>query len=201
MATTTRATRRTGWRTVDIVVASMLGVAFAVVFSLWNALAYPAVSSAMASVPQLQSVYGGVWLIPGVVGALVIRKPGSALYTEFVAALLSTFLPGGATWGMSVIYYGFFEGLAPELVFLARRYRSFTLPTAMLAGAAAGLALGILDLVFYWSGWSTGWQVTYVVVAVVSAAVTAGLLGWLLVRWLAGTGVLTPFASGREQRV
>jgi energy-coupling factor transport system permease protein len=204
MTTTPTRTRRghpgaPSWRTVDIVVASVIAVAFGVVMWAWNVFAYPGVSAAFTAFPQLGSVYGGIWLLPGVVGALVIRKPGAAVYTELVAATVSAILPG-AQWGLSIIYYGLLEGLAPELVFLATRYRRFGPATAALAGAAAGAALWLLDISLYYPVWSAGWKLVYGAVAVPAAAVVAGLGGWLLVRALARTGVLAPFASGREQR-
>jgi energy-coupling factor transport system substrate-specific component len=140
----------------------------------------------------------GVWLLPGVLGALVIRKPGAAVFTELVAAIVSALL--GNQWGITVVYYGLLQGIAPELVLLATRYRRWGLPTALLAGAAAGLAAVVLDVVHYYTDWSASWIGVYALVVVASAAAVAGAGGWLLVRALARTGVLAPFASGREQR-
>ena len=197
MSTTAPARSSPTWRTVDIVVASVVAVAFGVVFWAWNTFAYPGVSALFTSVPQLGSLYGGVWLIPGVVGGLLIRKPGAAVYTELVAAIVSALL--GSQWGLSVVWYGLLEGLGPELVFLATGYRRFGIGVAAAAGAAAGLALGLLDTLYYYPTWSTGWKLTYVAVAVPTAAVVAGVLGWLLVRALARTGALAPFPAGRDQ--
>ena len=70
----------------------------------------------------------GVWLIAGVVGALVIRKPGAALFVETVAAIVSALL--GAQWGVITIVYGVVQGLAVELVFAAFLYRRWRLAVA-----------------------------------------------------------------------
>ena len=86
----------------------------------------------------------GVWLLPGVLGALIIRKPGAAIYTELVASIISAFL--GTAWGLQVVLYGLVEGAAPELVFAFLLYRSWKLPAALAAGAAAGVAAALLDL-------------------------------------------------------
>src|SRR3712207_3492450 len=107
------------WRTVDVVVAAVLAVAFGVVFWAWNLL-HAATSGAFTALPPLQGFMYGMWLLPGVLGALVIRKPGAAVFTELVAAIVSALL--GNQWGITVVYYGLLEGLAPELVFLATRY-------------------------------------------------------------------------------
>ena len=48
---------------------------------------------------------------------LVVRRPGAAVATAFLAAAVSWLL--GAWWGLSVLWYGVLQGLAPELVFAA----------------------------------------------------------------------------------
>ncbi len=184
------------WRTVDIVVASAIAVAFGVVFWAWGNL-WNTTQSAFTAFPPAQGFMYGVWLVPGVLGALVVRKRGAAIYTALVAATVSALL--GTAWGLSVIAYGLVQGAAPELVFAFALYRSWRLPTAVVAGAAAGASAALLDILFYYSEWSGGWQLTFAGLLTVSAAVIAGLGSWLLVRALARTGVLAPFGSGRDQ--
>ena len=184
------------WRTVDIVVASSIAVAFGVVFWAWGQL-WNTTGAAFAAFPPAQGFMYGVWLVPGVLGALVIRKPGAAIYTMVVASFVSALL--GTPWGLQVVVYGLVEGAAPELVFAFLAYTSWRLPTAVVAGAAAGAAAALLDLVLYYPKWSGAWQLTYTGLVAGSSAVIAGVGAWLLVRALAGTGVLAPFPSGREQ--
>jgi energy-coupling factor transport system substrate-specific component len=184
------------WRTVDIVVASSIAVAFGVVFWAWGQL-WNTTTAAFAGFPPAQGVMYGMWLLPGVLGALIIRKPGAAIYTMVVASLVSALL--GTPWGLQVVVYGLVEGAAPELVFAFLAYTSWRLPTAIAAGAVAGASAALLDIVFYYPDWSGTWQLTYTAVLMLSSAVIAGVGGWLLVRALAGTGVLAPFAAGREQ--
>ena len=193
---TTTTGPRGGLRTVDIVVAAVVAVAFGVVFWAW-ALLWAAVGPAFTAIPPLQGFMYGVWLVPGVLGALIVRKPGAAVLCALVAAIVSALI--GNQWGLTVVWYGLLQGLAPELVFAARRYRSWGLPTALVAGAAAGLAAVVLDLTLYYAEWSAGWMATYAALVTASAALVAGGGSWLLVRALAPTGVLSPFPSGREQ--
>jgi energy-coupling factor transport system permease protein len=183
------------WRTVDIVVASVVAVAGGVVFWAWDQL-WTTTSGAFSVFPPAHAVMYGVWLAPGVAGALIIRKPGAALYTELVASVVEALL--GSAWGLSVIAYGVAQGMAPELVFAAFAYRSWRLPVSVLAGAAAGAAAAILDLVYYYGAWRSDWKLTYVLVVMASSAVIAGGGALALVRALARTGVLQPFASGRR---
>jgi energy-coupling factor transport system substrate-specific component len=181
------------WRTVDAVVAAVLGVAFGVVFAGWNAL-WNALQPAFVGFPPAQGVMYGLWMLPGVLGMLVIRKPGAALFTELVASLVSMLFGG---WGLTILIWGFFEGLLPELVFAAFAYRRFATNIAALAGASAGLIAAILDTVYYYPQWAVGWKLVYGVLLVVSSAVIGGLGGVALVKSLRRTGVLSPFASGR----
>ena len=185
------------WRTVDIVVASAIAVVFGVVFWAWDNLW----SVLTVAVPAKALLYG-VWVMAGVVGALVVRKPGAALYTEFLAGLFSALV--AVSWsGSSIIVYGLLQGAAAELAFLLLRYRRWTLPTALLSGLLAGVMAAVLDLWIYryYPGFSPGWQVSYLVIVAASGLVIAGGLSWVLVRALAATGVLSPFPSGRQQRL
>jgi energy-coupling factor transport system permease protein len=188
----------TSWRTVDIVVASSIAAAFGVIFWAWGQL-WNAAQPAFTGFPPAQGFMYGVWLLPGVLGALIIRKPGAAIYTELVASIVSAFL--GTAWGLQVVLYGLVEGAAPELVFAFLLYRSWKLPAALAAGAAAGVAAALLDLALYYTNWSAGWKVSYTLLLAASSLVVAGFGSWLLVRALARTGVLSPFAAGRDQRL
>lgn len=194
--TTTNPTRRTRWRIVDLVVASTLGVAGGVLFVVWNLGPYAVLSPLLA--PPVSALVAGVWLLPGVLGGLVIRKPGAAVLTETVAALVSALI--GNEWGFATVYYGLLQGLGAEVVLAVFLYRSFRLPVAMLAGAGAGAVVGVLDTTVYFVALTPAVQLAYVGFAVISGAVIAGLGSWALTRALARTGVLAPLASGRDGR-
>ncbi|QGN47341.1 ECF transporter S component [Micromonospora sp. WMMD558] len=187
----------TRWRTVDIVVASVIAVAFGVIFWAWN-FVWAATEGAFAFFPPAQSVIYGIWLLPGVLGGLVIRRPGAAFYCEFLAAFISVLL--GSQWGTVAILQGAFQGVGAELGFAAFRYRSFRLPAALLSGTLAGLAAAIFDQIRYYAAldlWSA--RVPIFVVTVLSATVVAGAGAWALTRALAGTGALDRFPAGRER--
>ncbi|QKS12118.1 ECF transporter S component [Curtobacterium sp. Csp1] len=184
------------WRVVDIVVASVLAVAIGVVFKLWEFGYEPLSAGAALVLPGSQSLFGGVWLLAGPIVAIVVRKPGAALYAEMVAASVEALL--GTQWGWLTLEAGLVQGLGAELVLALFLYRVYRLPVVVLAGAAAGLALGINDTVLWYPGLDVGFKAVYVVCAVVSGAVIAGAGSWAIVRALAATGVLSQFAVGRE---
>jgi energy-coupling factor transport system substrate-specific component len=187
----------TRWRVVDIVVASVIGVATGLVFLFWNNVGYAWFSAADAVTPGLGGIAVGIWLIGGVLGGLIIRKPGAALYVELLAAIVSALV--GNQWGIETIYSGLAQGLGAELVFAAFGYKRFGVLQAVLAGAAAGAAAWTLEL--FLSGnlqKSAEFLGLYFVTVVLSGAILAGLLGWLVVRALAATGALHRFAAGRD---
>jgi energy-coupling factor transport system permease protein len=191
--------RRLRWRVVDIVVASVIGVAVGVVFWAWGVVWGPISAPIEALLPGLQAAPAAVWLVAGVLGALVIRKPGAALYTELVAAIVSALI--GSQWGgLLTIEAGLVQGLGAELVFAIFLYRNWRLPVVLLAGAGAGLAMAVNDLVLWYAGAAPTFAIVYTVSAVVGGALIAGGLSWLAVRGLARAGALDRFAAGRELR-
>ena len=183
------------WRVVDIVVASVLGVACGVVFWLWNGASVP-VGGALAFSPGLQGFLSGGWLFAGVLGGLVIRKPGAAVYTEVLAAVVS--MLAGSQWGFSTLIWGAVEGLGAEIVLALFLYRHWNVVVGFLAGAGAGVTTGLMDTTFYYGAWAVDYKIVYIVCSIVSGALVAGLLPWLAVRGLARTGALSRFASGRQ---
>lgn len=185
------------WRTVDIVVASVIAVAFGVVFWAWGLL-WSATDAAFAFFPPAQAVLYGVWLIPAVLAGLIIRKPGAALYCETVAAIISALL--GSQWASIVILQGLMQGIGAELAFAAFRYRSFRLPVAVLAGALTGLGAAIFDFVYWNKAFDfASYRLPYALITIVSATIVAGLGAHVLTRALANTGVLDRFPAGRDR--
>ena len=182
------------WRVVDIVVAAVIGVAGGVIYWAWQ---FPAAGFA-AALPGVQSLGYGIWLLAGVLAALVIRKPGAALFAELVAAIVEA-LVGNAWGGPITILYGVIEGLGAELIFALFLYVSWRLWTAMLAGGLSGIGGGILDIVLYTPGVTAGYITVYLVCFAISGAVLAGFVAWLIVRALVLTGALNRFASGRQR--
>ncbi|MGP3533845.1 ECF transporter S component [Microbacterium sp. RD1] len=192
-------THRLRWRVVDIVVASVLGVAAGLIFLLWN-IGYLGPKALLEPLlPGVQGLLDGPWLFAGVLGALIIRKPGAAVYTETLAAVVSA-LVGNQWGGFLTLEAGLVQGLGAELVFLLFFYRRWNVGVAVLAGVGAALAGGVNNLVLWYAGADTGFTVVYLVSTALSGAVLAGLLSWLLARGLAATGALDRFASGRAAR-
>ena len=185
------------WRVVDIVVAAVIAVAFGVVFLAWNALAF-ATLPLFAFLPPAQAILNGLWLLPGVLVGLIVRRPGAALFGGLVSATVSVLL--GSPYGADALISGAIQGAGAEVGFAIGRYRRWTLPFAILAGVLAALFATPHDVIVYYPDADAAIWVVYAVATAISGAIVAGIGSWLLVQALVGTGVLRDFAVGREQR-
>ena len=180
----------TGWRSRDIVVTAVLGVAFGVVFWAWDLL-WNALPTAVVT-PLPNFLLYGVWLMPAVLAPLIVRKPGAAVFAELVAANVSAFLPGNV-WGADVLLSGLVQGGAAEIVFYLTRYRSWGTIVVCAAAVASAAAAWIHDWVIWYPDVATDVQVERAIVMAVSAIVIVGFGSIALARTLRSAGVLEGF--------
>lgn len=178
------------WRTRDIVVAAVLGVAFGVVFWAWG-FAWAGLAPLNSAIPVFQDLFYAVWLVPAVLAPLIIRKPGAALFAEMVAAGLSALL--GSQWGVDTLLSGFVQGAAAELVFAFTLYRVWSLPVLGVAAVASAAAAWIHDWVLYYPEVAIEIQVARGIAMAISAVVIVALGSQALVRSLRRAGVLEGF--------
>ncbi len=206
-----------GWRTVDILTIAFLGAALGVAFWGWGIFYNGPITALKIGYAPLMGLFVGPWFMAGVIGGLVVRRPGAALFCEVVAALVSM-LPG-TEWGATVLISGILQGLGAELAFAIFGYKLFGVGVAALAGAlSAPLEWGfevmkfpaswadvpVLSVLANGGGWYAEWVMTdklvYLAAMVASGALIAGGVGWLLVRALARAGALSAFPAGQEHR-
>jgi energy-coupling factor transport system permease protein len=190
---------RLGWRTRDFIVVAALAVPVGLVWSfVWGFIWQPA----QAAIPELGQLTAGFYIVAGVLCGYVVRKPGAALLGEMLGALVEVPFIGAAP---TLFWVAFLEGLGPELVFLATRYRRFDLPLLLLAGAMGGLFV-LLGYSYWVQGWmylAIGIQVLRVALKLIGGAVFAGLAGKFIGDALVPTGVLNnfPIARARQQPI
>lgn len=192
------APHRYRWRVIDIAVASVIAVAssfiyWAAIFLPWDAL--------QAVIPGFAGIVNGFWLFAGPLAAIIVRKPGAAIYAEVLAAVLEA-LMGNQWGGVETILIGLVQGITAEIAFAIFAYKVWNIATALLSGAFAGIGcwgysfftnLQAIDL-------GGDYGIIYLLATVVSGAIVAGLLMWFLYIAIAKTGVLDKFESGRTIR-
>lgn len=184
------------WRTVDIVVTAAIAVAFGVVFWAWY-LVWTAATPAFVAMAPAQNIMYGVWFMAAVVAALVVRKPGAALFAEVVAASIEALL--GNAWGLDTLVSGAIQGIAVELAFAIFRYQRWDLVATLLAAVLAAIGAWIHDMPTFYADVPLSDQLVIGIFMVISAIAIAGFGSWWLVRALAQSGVLAQFPSGRAQ--
>lgn len=183
------------WRTIDVMTTAVIGVVFGVAYWGWSS-GYTAISAATPALGPALGLLGGPWLIAGVVGGLVIRRPGAALMAETLAAAVSGII--GTQWGAEVLLSGVLQGLGVELALALFVFRNFTVAVAMLGGVLAAAFEMLYEWEAYWVGMTAGWKLAYFGCFAVSGAIVAGVGGWALTRALAASGAIDALPAGRE---
>jgi energy-coupling factor transport system substrate-specific component len=185
------------WRTIDLMTTALIGVTFGIVYWGWSAaytaITTPGVSNALG--PAI-GLLGGPWLVAGVVGGVVVRRPGAALFAEVLAATVEALV--GNEWGWATLLSGALQGCGVELALLLVMYRRFGWPVAALGAALGALLEFFYEWNAYWQGLSVAWKLGYAGCFMFSAAVIAGIGGWLLTRALAASGAIDALPAGRE---
>ncbi|MDP4015430.1 MAG: ECF transporter S component [Candidatus Nanopelagicales bacterium] len=186
------------WRVVDLVSVAVIGSTFGVVYWAWNQL-WLVSTPLFVAYPPTQALLYGVWMLPQVIAALVVRRPGAAVFGSMSAVVISAFL--GNVFGLTVLIYGLAQGLAAEIVFAVFGYRVWNRLTAGIATALAAVAGTTLDVTFYFPFWTEAWKQAYVSAGCLSGLVLGTVLAPWIVRRLASAGALDAMPSGRAARL
>ncbi|MDK6493449.1 MULTISPECIES: ECF transporter S component [Corynebacterium] len=190
--------KNNSWRVIDIVTAAVLGVACGLLFWVWNSVGYAGFKALDTLTPGLGGLVTGIWFTGGVLGGLIIRKPGAAVFVEVIAASVSALI--GSQWGIETLYSGLAQGLGAGLIFLLFAYRRFDLTVAILAGIGSAVGAFILELFLSANlAMSLQFNIIYLTCMVISGAILGGVLCHYLVKALAKTGALDRFGAGRER--
>ncbi|UTR13692.1 ECF transporter S component [Salipaludibacillus sp. LMS25] len=189
------------WKLKEIVLMSIFGVVFGLIYLMFF-LVGQGLSNFLTPfglAPFGYEVIFGIWFIVSIIAAYVIRKPGAAFFSELIAGTVEVLI--GSPSGPALIITAAIQGIGAEIVFLATRYRNFSLHILILAGMSAAV------FSFAWSWFSSGMAaltpgliVATLVVRVLSGALLAGVLGKYISDQLAETGVLQGYALGKERQ-
>jgi len=186
------------WRPVDIAVASVIGVASSIIF--WAADFLP-FDGLQALIPGLGGLLNGLWLFAGPLAAIIIRKPGAAFYTEFLAAFFETFM--GDFWGgVKTLLPGIIQGLGAEIAFCLFFYCVWNIWTTLFSGALSGVFCWLYSFLTDLQAIKlTGpYGLAYLYFTILSGTIVAGLFVWIVYKKIAMTGALDRFESGRQIR-
>lgn len=185
-----------GWTLRELLIVAVLGAVFGVLYLGWVQvwLIAQAIFGAVT-----MDVVMGFWFIVSIIAAAIIRKPGAALLSELLAALIQVLL--GSPAGLLLLVTGLVQGAGAEAVFAATRWRRYSLPVLMLAGVGAAVASFAYTWIrFDYGALAPGLLVAMFLLRCLSGALLGGLLGHLVTEALYKTGVLSGLAIDREKR-
>ena len=189
-----------GWKLQEIIFVAMLCIVFGVVYlvAVYAAAAMVAAFTPMGIGPMGNESVFGIWFMVSTLAAYIIQRPGVALVSEVIAALIEVLL--GNMYGPMVIVTGLVQGAGAELAFALGRYKSFETKDMLLA------SLFCTIISFVWSFIRSGYGlislpilVLFFVVRLVSSVVFCGLGSKAIGDALAKTGLLKGYALGRSR--
>lgn len=187
------------WKLKEIVLMSIFGVVFAVIYLMFYFFGQGLRNflTPFGLAPFGYEIIFGIWFIVSIIAAYVIRKPGAAFWSELIAGTVQVLI--GSPAGPQLIISAAIQGLGAEVVFAATRYRNFSLSVLILAGMSAAI------FSYAWGWFQSGLAaltpeliVATLAVRIISGALLAGLLGKWISDQLAQTGVLRGYALGKE---
>ena len=184
------------WSLKEIIVMSALGVAFGPLYMAW--IQVWAIVTGIFGPIGLDIIFG-FWFVVSIICAHIFRKPGAALISEWIAAVIQ--IPLGSPSGAWLILTGFIQGFGAEVPFWLTKYKKFNTTTLMLSGVGASIASFLYNWFrFGYAGLAPGLIIAMLVIRMISGAVLGGLLGKGIAEGLAATGVLSSFPLGKEWR-
>ena len=182
------------WKLKEVVLMSVFAVVFAVVYLL-----FVQVGNIWAGVigPIAYEWIFGIWFIVSIICAYIIRKPGAALLSETMAAIIEVMI--GNAVGPRLILSGIVQGLGAEAAFAATGYKRYDWWVLCLAGI--GSAVFSFAYGFFVSGYAAldpSLLVLMFTLRVMSGAIIAGLGGKYVSDGLLATGALRGYAISRD---
>ncbi|MCS0789614.1 ECF transporter S component [Cytobacillus firmus] len=184
------------WKLREVIVLSVLAVAFAVVYLVF--MQFGNVLYGMFGLIGYDLIFG-IWFIVSIIAAYIIRKPGAAFLSESIAAAIEVMI--GNAVGPRLILSGMIQGIGAEAVFAATKWNNYR--TWVLIAAGMGSSVTSFIWGYFISGYaalSPGYVSAMFFVRLISGALLAGLLGKWLSESLAKTGALNSFPIGKELR-
>jgi energy-coupling factor transport system substrate-specific component len=184
------------WTLRELLIVTVLGAVFGVLYLGWVQVWI--IAQAIFG-PVTMDVVMGFWFIVSIIAAAIIRKPGAAILSEFLAALVEVLL--GSPAGLLLLVAALVQGAGAEIVFAARGWRDYRLPVLIAAGVGASVfSFAYTWFLFDYGALDPGLLVVMFVLRCLSGALLGGLAGYWVTEALYRTGVLSGLAIDRDRR-
>ncbi|MBQ4900823.1 ECF transporter S component [Paenibacillus sp. Marseille-P2973] len=180
--------------TLDIVLMAMLAAANAVMTVYLSPL-----NMALNGLggPIATSTVTGLYMIYGLLACYIIRKPGTAVITYGIGAVVQAFM--GSAYGIASCFVAAACYIVvAEAIFAFFRYRKWSFPVMLLAGGAlVPIWFFFAARMFGYMKWGTDILLIALAVRILSGMVLCGLLSKLIGDALARSGLLRRYAVKR----
>lgn len=185
------------WKLKDIIMVAFLSIVFAVIYlaAVYLASFLSTALTPFGLAPLGNEFIFGVWFMAATFAAYIIRKPGVAIITEMLAALIEVLL--GNMYGPIVLVAGAIQGLGAEAVFAATGYKKYNMTTMCLAST------GCCITSFIWGFFRSGFMelspmllIVMFAIRLVSSILLSGVLMKKTADQLSKTGLLRSYSIG-----
>ncbi len=141
----------------------------------------------------------GVWFMAAAFAGYVIQRPGAALITEMIAALLEVFM--GNFYGPIVFVSGFVQGIGTEVGFMSNGYRRAGWPQLIIGAVGATITSFIWGIVrSSFSGLQWQLLLSIFVIRLLSALLFSAVIVKVVCDRLAKMGVLNSYPLGATRQ-
>ena len=183
------------WKLKDVLLIAISAVLFGVIYlgcTYAGGILYGVLTPAGMGSLGYEPFYG-IYFMAGAFGVYVMRKPGSGLIAELLAAILECMF--GNYFGPIIILSGLVQGLGFELIIALKKYKKFDKLTMVEGAVICSVVTMIYNLII--SGYNqiaVPVLLLMLVVRIISAVVFDGFVTPVLADGLARAGVLKGYA-------
>lgn len=188
-----------GWKLKDALMIAICSVLFGIL--LLGATYAGGIIAGILTPAGLSSLgyepFYGIYFMPAAFALYIMRKPGTGVITEIVAAIIETLL--GNFFGPMIILSGLVQGIGIELPIALRRYKRFDRSTLIIASVVCSVLTLIYNI--FLRGYNTiaaPILILMLAVRIVSAIVFCAIITPMLCDRLAKAGVLRGYAISDE---
>lgn len=183
------------WKLKDVLMIAICAMLFGVVFlgaTYAGGILYGVLTPAGLGSLGYEPFYG-IYFMAAAFGIYVMRKPGTGIVAELLAAILECLL--GNYFGPIIILSGLVQGFGFELIFMLKKYRKFDTMTMVQGAVICSCVTMVYNLII--SGYNliaVPVLLLMLAVRIVSAVVIDGFVTRKLADGLAKAGVLKGYA-------
>lgn len=183
------------WKLKEVLMIAICAVLFGFVFlgaTYAGGILYGILTPAGLGSLGYEPFYG-IYFMAGAFGIYVMRKPGTGLIAEMLAAIIECLL--GNYFGPIIILSGLVQGLGFELVIAVKKYKKFDTATMIQASIVCSvLTLGYNLVISGYNKIAVPILIVMLLIRLVSAIIIDGIVVRVLGDKLSKAGVLHSYA-------